>query len=102
VTNPVIRKNEAQHRYEIHVDGQLAGFAEYSVLANGILFSHTEVQPAYEGRGLSSRLIAFALDDVRALKTHAIPACQFVAGFLRKHPEYQDLVSPESRRAFHI
>lgn len=99
---PIVSKNLPQHRYELHLDGELAGFAEYNVLANGIMFTHTEVLPAYEGRGLSSVLIQGALDDVRALGTKAIPVCQFVAGFLRKHPGYLDLVSEESRRAFRI
>lgn len=99
---PTVRKNEDLKRYEILAGGEVAGFAEYNVLANGVMFTHTEVQPAFEGRGLSSQLIRFALEDVRAMGTRAIPVCQFVAGFLRKHPEFQDLVSPESRRAFHI
>ena len=58
--------------------------------------------PAFEGRGLSSALIRHALQDVRSLHTHVIPVCQFVAAYLRKHPEDQDLVAPESRRAFGI
>lgn len=102
MTDPVVRKNEALRRYEIIVEGELAGFSEYNVLANGMLFTHTEVLPAFEGRGLSSALIRGALQDVRSLHTHVIPVCQFVAAYLRKHPEDHDLVAPESRRAFGI
>lgn len=72
------------------------------MLANGVLFTHTEVLGAYEGRGISSRLIQGALDDVRRMNTQAIPVCPFVAAFLRKHPEYVDLLSEDSRRAFKI
>ena len=96
------RKNESAHRYELLVDGAVAGFAEYNVLSNGVLFSHTEMLPAHEGQGLSSVLIRAALDDVRAMGTFAVPVCQVVAGFLRKHPEYQDLVRPEVRKGFRI
>lgn len=99
---PVVRKNEEKRRYEILVEGELAGFAEYNVLANGILFTHTEVLPEFEGRGLSSRLIRVALEDVRSLDTRAIPVCQVVAAYFRKHPEYLDLLTVESRRAFRI
>jgi uncharacterized protein len=102
MSTTTVRKNEAAHRYELMLGKALAGFAEYNVLANGILFSHTEVLPGHEGQGLSSVLIRAALDDVRALGTFAVPVCQVVAGFLRKHPEYQDLVRPEVRRGFRI
>lgn len=94
--------NQEKHRFELHVGSELAGYAEYNVLKNGLLFTHTEVLPAFEGRGVGSALARYALDDVRRRSLQAIPVCQFIAGYLRKHPEYQDLVSPESRRAYRI
>lgn len=97
-----VRKNEEAHRHELLADGVLAGFAEYSLLARGILFSHTEVLPAFEGQGYSKVLIRHALDDARALGREVVPACPAVAAFLRKNPEYIDLVTPVTRRAFHI
>lgn len=99
---PSLRKNEAAHRYEILLGDTLAGFSEYNVLANGLVFTHTEILPEFEGRGLSSTLVRHALEDVRALGTRVIPVCPFVAAFLRKHPEFHDLIAPESRRAFGI
>ena len=92
--------NPARHRFELQVDGQVAAFSEYNELKGALLFTHTEVQPAHEGKGLASRLIGFALDEVRKRGLHAVPACPFVAGFIRKHPDYLDLVTEESRRAF--
>ena len=56
--------------------------------------------PAHEGKGLGSRLIAFALDEVRRQGLQAIPVCPFVAAYIRKHPQYLDLVAQSSRRAF--
>ncbi|MES3000024.1 MAG: GNAT family N-acetyltransferase [Pseudomonadota bacterium] len=97
---PDITDNPSAHRYELRVDGEVAAHCEYNVLKDALLFTHTEVLPRFEGKGLASRLIAFALDDVRQRGLHAIPVCPFVAGFIRKHPEYLDLVSEESRRAF--
>ena len=91
-----------RHRFELHAGGKLAAYAEYNVLANALLFTHTETLPGFEGRGLASKLAAFALDDVRRRGLGAIPVCQFIAGYLRKHPEYQDLVTPANRQAFHI
>ena len=94
--------NTERHRFELHVDGELAAFSEYNVLKTGLLFTHTEVLPAFEGRGIGSAIARQALEEVRRRSLLAIPVCPFIAAFLRKHPEYQDLVSPESRRAYRI
>ena len=95
-----LQNNVDGHRYEIHVDGVLAGFAEYNLLEGAVLFTHTEILPAFEGQGLGSKLARYALDDVRAKGVWAIPVCKFIAGYIHKHPEYIDLVKPEVRRAF--
>jgi len=94
--------NPSAHRFEAIVDGKVAAYSEYNLLSNGVLFTHTEVLPQHEGQGLGSQLAKFALDDVRARGVHVIPVCQFIAGYIRRHPEYVDLVSEESRRAFRI
>ncbi|AEG91679.1 GNAT family N-acetyltransferase [Ramlibacter tataouinensis] len=94
--------NPARHRFELHVGGELAAFAEYNVLKTGMLFTHTEVLPSFERRGVGSAIVRFALDEVRRRSLLAIPVCPFVAGFLRKHPDYQDLVSAQTRRAYRI
>jgi len=94
--------NQERHRFELHVGSELAAFSEYNLLKNGILFTHTEVLPAFEGRGVGSAIARYALDEVRRRATMAIPVCPFIAAFLRKHPEYQDLVAPEHRRAYKI
>ncbi|WBY02887.1 GNAT family N-acetyltransferase [Ramlibacter tataouinensis] len=94
--------NREGHRFELHVGGELAAFAEYNLLKTGVLFTHTEVLQAFEGRGIGSAIARYALDEVRRRSLLAMPACPFIAGFLRKHPQYHDLVSPESRRAYRI
>lgn len=94
--------NPDRHRFELYAGGELAAFSEYNLLKTGILFTHTEVLPAFEGRGIGSAIARHALDEVRRRSQLAIPVCPFIAAFLRKHPEYQDLVSPESRRAYRI
>jgi predicted GNAT family acetyltransferase len=94
--------NQEKHRFELHAGGELVAFAEYDLLKTGMLFSHTEVLPEYEGRGYGSAIARHALDEVRRRSLMAIPACPFIAAFLRKNPDYQDLVTPEIRRAYRI
>ena len=99
---PEVRDNPSAHRYELRLGDKVAAIAEYNVLAHALLFTHTEVMPEFEGAGHGSRIARFALDDVRRRGLQAVPVCQFIAGYIRKHPEYQDLVAEEHKRAFHI
>ena len=95
-----VQDNPAQHRYEITVDDELAGFAVYYLEKDRIVFIHTEVAIAYEGQGLGSRLAHDSLDDVRRRGLRVVPACPFYARYIRNHPEYQDLVrAREAQRA---
>lgn len=84
----------AQSRYEIHVDGRLAGHAAYRAHGDEIHFTHTEIAPAHEGQGLGSRLAGFALDDVKTRGLKAVPKCPFIAKYIARHEEeYGDLVA---------
>lgn len=85
--------NKDRNRYEAHIDGTLAGYAEYIAMTGLIIFSHTEVLPAFEGKGVGSALAKFALDDVRTEGTRQVqPLCPFISGWIERHPDYQDLV----------
>ncbi|MCW2919348.1 MAG: family N-acetyltransferase [Actinomycetia bacterium] len=88
-----ITNNAAQNRYEIHQDGSLAGFAEYRLRDDRVIFTHTEIDPSYEGQGLGGKLARGALDDVRATGRKAVPLCPFIKAYIGKHPEYKDLVA---------
>jgi len=81
-------------RYEITVDGVLAGFAAYRDRDGRRVFTHTEIDPRFEGRGLGSQLVRAALDDVRARGLTIVPLCPFVRSWLGKHAGYADLVAP--------
>ncbi|WP_336632369.1 MULTISPECIES: GNAT family N-acetyltransferase [unclassified Microbacterium] len=79
----VVRNDEAQ-RYEITVDGTVAGFTEFEPDAEGrLVFPHTSIDPAFGGRGLGTRLIAEAMADVAARGETVVPVCSFVVKYLK-------------------
>ncbi|MBO9539591.1 N-acetyltransferase [bacterium] len=90
------RDNPAAKRFELQIGDRLA-VAEYILTPDGIVFTHTEVPVELEGRGLASKLIKFALDSARERKLSVTPMCQAVAGYIERHPEYQDLLLPTFR-----
>jgi uncharacterized protein len=92
-TDPVVTDDEAAQRYELRLDGQLAGVAEYELRGDIIVFTHTEIYPEFEGHGLAARLAASALDDARARHLRVIPRCPYVAEYIRRHPDYADLTT---------
>ena len=86
-----IVNNSAHHRYELAVDGHIA--ATYYKIDDGVItFIHTEVPPELGGRGIASKLIQGALDQVRADGLKVIAQCPFVKAFIEKNPAYQDLL----------
>jgi uncharacterized protein len=97
-SEPTIVDNSAVGRFELRLAGELAGFAEYQRLPDGLAVTHTVVDPAYEGRGFGSALARAVLDSARAAGDPVLPYCPFLRAYLQRHPDYQDLV-PESRRA---
>lgn len=86
-----IRDNEKQSRFETTIDGKTA-FAAYNRQNGVITFTHTEVPPELEGRGIAGAIVKHALDDARANKHGVVAACAYVAAYVRRHPEYQDLL----------
>ncbi|MDM0013963.1 GNAT family N-acetyltransferase [Variovorax sp. J22P168] len=102
MTDITITDNPAQHRYEAAIGGQLAGYCEYNLLSEAIMFTHTEVLEAFEGKGVGSAIARHVLDRARADGKQVIPVCQFIAGYIRKHRDYVDLVRPDVQRAFKI
>jgi predicted GNAT family acetyltransferase len=87
-----VRDAPDRSRYEVTVDGDLAGFAEYKDRADAREFTHTEVFDAYEGKGVGSVLARGALDAVRAAGTQVVATCPFIARYIERHEEYQDLL----------
>ena len=92
----IVRDNTAAHRYEAQVQGRVA-FIAYRRSGDQIIFLHTEVPAELEGQGIAGRMAQVALDDARAQALAVIPRCPFVAGYIRRHSEYLDLVPPDAR-----
>lgn len=88
-----VRRNEGEARYEIVVDGELAGIADYRVDRDTLVFPHTEIAGALRGRGLGAELVRHALDDTRRRGLKVVPLCWYVAQFIDEHPAYADLVA---------
>jgi predicted GNAT family acetyltransferase len=87
---PVIH-NTAAKRFEISLDGKIA-FSKYLLVGEKIIIEHTEVPVELEGKGIASLIVRTALDYARAQKLKVMPLCPFTAGFIHRHPEYQDMV----------
>jgi len=88
-----VTDNSDRARYEISLDGKLAGFVTYRLDGETITLVHTEIDDAFEGHGLGHKLAEGALDDIRARGLHLVPKCPFIAKFVREHDEYGDLVA---------
>lgn len=88
-----VSDNESGKRFEARVDGELAGEAFYNLADDLIVFTHTEVDDAFEGHGVGSALARGALDAVRADGRRKVVArCSFIRGWIERHPDYQDLL----------
>jgi predicted GNAT family acetyltransferase len=89
-----VEDNPALARFEATVGGEPAGFVAYRLNGNTIALTHTEVLPAFEGRGVGGALARSALDDARHRELTVQPSCPFIASWIERHPDYADLVAP--------
>ncbi|SFS79889.1 GNAT family N-acetyltransferase [Saccharopolyspora flava] len=101
-TEPEVKDNPDANRFEIRVDGALAGFAEYKLKPGQISFTHTEIGEEFSGQGLAGKLVRAALDEVRGRELAVLPFCPYVRGWIGKHPDYLDLVPAERRADFEL
>lgn len=83
--------NPAKSRFELDADGHIAA-AYYTLKDNVITFTHTEVPKELEGRGIGSKLVKGALEQVRTQGLKVLPQCPFVKAYIGKHPEFTDLL----------
>ncbi len=86
-----VMNNPQAGRFEVQIDGNLA-YLQYHLDGQVMTITHTEVPEALGGRGIGSKLAQAALDFARANEYSVLLLCSFVNSYIRKHPEYQDLV----------
>jgi predicted GNAT family acetyltransferase len=101
VTTEVVDRAE-RHRFEVVADGHVAGFADYQLGPGEILFTHTEIDEAYEGKGLGSVLVRHALDAARDRGLAVLPLCPFVRKWIGGHEDYLDLVPASARQKYNL
>lgn len=87
-----ISDDSARQRYEARLGGALAGECHYELTGAVITFTHTKVQPEFEGKGVGSALARHVLDDARARHLAVVPACSFIAAYIERHAAYADLL----------
>jgi predicted GNAT family acetyltransferase len=88
-----VTDNREESRFEVRVDGTLAGFAGYETNPGTVIFTHTEVFEEYQGQGLAGQLARTALGTVREAGDKIVPLCPYIRSYVRKHaPEYDDLL----------
>jgi hypothetical protein len=96
---PVVTDNPAASRYELHVGADLAGFLDYRLREHDgaavLSLIHTEIEPAFQGA-------RFSLDDARTRGMSVLPFCPYINSWIKKHPEYADLVPEERRGEFGV
>jgi predicted GNAT family acetyltransferase len=95
-----ITDQRGESRFEARIDGELAGFATYTREGGVLTIHHTEVFDQFEGMGVAGDLAQWALDGARGQNLAVIPECPFFAGYIKKHPEYVDLVPEDQRQRF--
>ena len=83
----------AQHRYELLLGGHRVGLADVDERGDVVVIPHTEIDAAHQGQGLAGRMVGLVLDDLRAKGRRVVPVCSYVVDYIRRHPEYDDLVA---------
>ncbi|MGE3286079.1 MAG: GNAT family N-acetyltransferase [Pseudonocardia sp.] len=96
-TGTTVADAPQRNRYEISVDGELAGFVTYRRGPGRIAFLHTEIDDGHQGAGLAGILVRAVLDAARAEGLTVAPYCPYVAGWIVRHPDYADLVAQRHR-----
>ncbi|MDV3128612.1 N-acetyltransferase [Mycobacterium sp. 21AC1] len=97
--NTAVRNVPEAGRYEITLDGDRVGFADYVDAGQQRIFHHTEIDEKFGGRGLAGDLVSAALTDTRAAGKRIVAVCPYVAKYVSKHSEFGDLVDPATPEA---
>ena len=92
-----LRRDENLRRYTATVEGEVIGEAEFLLTTDLVVFTHTRIDPAFEGQGVGSTLVRWALEDARTRGYRIVPSCPFVRAYVERHAEeYADLVASQN------
>lgn len=98
-----VTNNEAASRYELSIDDEVVGVADYHRSGDLVDFTHTEIDVVRRDNGLGSVLIEGALNDVKRQSLSVLPHCWFVRAQIAAHPgEYLELVPADRRQEFDL
>lgn len=97
-----VQNNFDEQRFEIEVEGELAGVARYRSSLGVRTFFRTKIEERFQGRNIGRQLVQSALDETRAEGLSVIPECSYVRAFILKHSEYQDLVPKDRWEEFKL
>jgi uncharacterized protein len=86
-------RNDDRSRYELLIDGEIVGIADFVVQQDRVVVPHTEISPHLRGQGMGAQLVRGVLDDIRSSGRTVVPQCWYVAEFLDTHPDYADLLA---------
>jgi uncharacterized protein len=99
---PRVVDNPAASRFQLLVDGEVAGFADYQRRGTTISFTHTVIDSKFKGRGLGSALARGALDAAHDDGSAVLPFCPFIRRYIQRHPAYLELVPADQRTRFDL
>jgi predicted GNAT family acetyltransferase len=97
---PVVVDNPSESRFELRLGDEVIGRAEYLPAGESVIVAHTEVDEGHEGEGLGGLLVRETLEQIRASGKTVIPNCPFAAAYIRRHPEFVEMVEPSLRSRF--
>jgi predicted GNAT family acetyltransferase len=100
VDDTTVQEIPEQHRYVIRLGGEQVGLLDYQLDGETMALLHAETDPAHSGQGLAGVLTQAVLDDARERGRSVLPFCPYVSSWIRKHPDYTDLVPPRQREQF--
>ncbi len=92
--NYTLTDNSEAKQFELMVDGQKARI-EYILMGNKIFFTHTEVPAAFEGKGIGSKIVKLALENIEARNLKLVPLCPFTAAYIKRHPEWERVLATD-------
>lgn len=92
-TDVTVRDNPGRSRYELELDGELVGVADYRIHDGVMVLPHTEVAVQHRGQGLGDHLAEAALDGARERGMDVVPSCWFIREYIDRNPQYADLVA---------